>query len=88
MEFANSIWCTIPLSNSDKLLVGVVYRFPSSSQDNDKKLLSIISEVHECVDFSHLLIMGDFNFPSINWAKSVCLSGETLQLFCFGCCAR
>ena len=35
-----------------------------------------MSELYETVNFSHLLIMGDFNFSSINWAGCVCFSGE------------
>jgi len=81
--FANSMWCTISLSDSDKLLVGVVYRAPSLSQDNNQKLLSILREVHNTVNFSHLLIMGDFNFPSIDWSECVCLSSENSSAFLF-----
>ena len=74
--FDNSLWYTIPLSNNDKLLVGVLWA-PSSSIDNNQRLLSIMSNLHETVSFSHLLIMGDFNLPSINWAELVCSSGES-----------
>ena len=81
--FDNSLWYTISLFNNDKLLVGVLYRTPSSSIDNNQSLLSIISNLHETVPFSHLLIMGDFNFPSINWTELVCSSGDNSLVFSF-----
>ena len=65
--FENSLWYLIKFSSTEVLLVGVVYRAPSSSNINNQKLLSIFSRLHELVEFTHLLIMGDFNFPTINW---------------------
>ena len=78
VSFDNSLW---PLSTNDKLLVGVLYRAPSSSNDNNQRLLSIISNIREAVSFSHLLIMGDFNLPTIDWTDPVC-SG-TVQKNCY-----
>jgi len=65
--FENSLWYSIVLSSEESFLVGVVYRSPSSSTDNNQKLLSILSKLYDSVNFTHLLIMEDFNFPSINW---------------------
>ena len=81
--FENSLWYLISLTLTDKLLVGVVYRSPSSPDGNNQKLLTIISELHESVNFSHLLIMGDFNLPSINWVEYVCYSGENSLTYSF-----
>ena len=78
----NSIWCTIPLSNTDKLLVGVVYRAPSSPHDNNQRLLTIINNLNN-INVSHILLMGDFNFPSIDWSECICLSGESSLAFSF-----
>ena len=41
--FQESVWRIIQLKNNDKLLVGVVYRNPSSSNINNDKLFSGIS---------------------------------------------
>ena len=38
-EINDSVWCTITLSNSDLLLVGLVYRSPNSSFSNTDKLI-------------------------------------------------
>ena len=79
--FKNSLWCQITLSSTEILLVGVVYRAPSSSNVNNQKLLSIIGRLHELVNFTHLLIMGDFNFPAINWAESYCPGNDGSAIF-------
>jgi len=88
VDLDNSLWCMIPLPNNDKLLVEVLYRAPSSSFENNQWLLSIISNLQERVAFTHLLIMGDFNLPSINWAQLECTGGENSLhgLLIPGCC--
>ena len=54
------------LKDRDRLLVGVIYRSPSSTDEDNRKLLSVISEAVN-MKTSHLLIFGDFNYPGINW---------------------
>ena len=63
--FRESIWCDIKLQNNDNLLVGCVYRSPSTSNDNNELLLDII----KCAsnkNNSHLMIVGDFNYREAN----------------------
>ena len=50
----------------DSLVVGVIYRSPSSSLENDSNMLRLLAEVQKLAK-SHLLITGDFNFPLIDW---------------------
>ena len=38
----DSTWCTILLSDSKRLLVGVVYRSPNSTEENNKKMIDIL----------------------------------------------
>ena len=54
------------LNNKDTLLVGCIYRSPNSSETNNINLLKLLREVSEN-RYSHKLIMGDFNFPEIDW---------------------
>ena len=75
--FENSLWYSIMLSSEERLLVGVVYRSPFSSPVNNQKLLSTLSKLYDSVNFTHLLIMGDFNFPIINWDELSCSGGES-----------
>ena len=37
--FQESLWCSISVHGSDSIVVGVVYRSPSSTHENDDKLL-------------------------------------------------
>jgi hypothetical protein len=51
------VWCEHTQKGKDSLLIGVIYRSPNSSSDNNKILNS------RCT-----LIVGDFNHPEIDWA--------------------
>ena len=67
-DFKESLWCSVPVDKNNFILVGVIYRSPSSSTDNDTRLMDLITEaIRNCKP--HLLIMGDFNFPDINWEE-------------------
>ena len=66
-QFEDSIWCTITLDKKMKLLVGVCYRSTASSEYNNRSLLDLISKSVETQNITHTLIMGDFNYPSIQW---------------------
>ena len=68
-DFSGSVWCEISLRGTDKLLVGCIYRSPFSSKDNNKKLNDLISKARD-LKYSRYLIMGDFNYPEIDWLKN------------------
>ena len=81
--YQEATWCTITLNNNDKLLVGVIYRSPYSSPENTDKLIRTLQNLHRYVKFTDVLLMGDFNFPHINWdALCVCDGASSMtQLF-------
>ena len=60
--FSEAIWCNLE-SQGSKIIVGVVYRCPSISKDEDTSLHTVITHTSrgEC------LKMGDFNHPDIRW---------------------
>ena len=62
----------IKLNNNDKLLLGLIYKSPS---DNSRKytdnVWDIINEASNA-GYSHILLMGDFNLPDINWDTWSC----------------
>jgi len=65
--FQEQVWCRIPGTNGKELLVGVCYRSPSESvygSKNHHDLRNLISEVKA----KQLLLMGDFNYPGIDWS--------------------
>ena len=50
------------------LLVGCIYRSPSSTADNDSLLCHLINQICAYRN-SEPIIMGDFNFRDIDWDK-------------------
>ena len=65
-SFLDHLWISLKLKGSDKLILGCSYRSPSSGQESVTqlcKLLRTISDTHP----SHLVVVGDFNFPEIDW---------------------
>lgn len=61
-----SMWCTLHLSKC-KLLVGVCYRSPTSSQQYNEDLLLMLEAAANDKASDHVLLMGDFNYPEINY---------------------
>ena len=58
--FDCSSWLTIKLANNKTLLIGVVYRSPNLSEENNEKLT----------------LCGDYNLPWIDWSANQCLDSE------------
>ena len=59
--FGEHVWCQI-----GELLVGVIYRSNNTrivGQDNNKNLLELLTKVCD----KQVLILGDFNYPDIDW---------------------
>jgi len=68
-KFCDQVWCKVKTRNCTKLLVGVCYRSPTpamSSKDNDMLLCDMLLELKG----KSLLLMGDFNFPDVDWSTS------------------
>jgi hypothetical protein len=58
------VWCELSLKGKDSLLIGVVYRSPNSSYDNDKVLNRLLPSM--AFRRSHTLIVGNFNHPELD----------------------
>jgi len=72
-KFTDQVWCKIKINNGEDLLIGVCYRSPNMvlfSTDNDKLLRDMILEIRG----RPLLLMGDFNYPDIDWPISLGLT--------------
>ena len=67
-SFQDSVWCEIRLRGTDKLLVGCIYRSPNSSAENNALLAEHLSLASNRGN-SHVIVMGDFNHPEIDWTK-------------------
>ena len=65
------VWATVKISDSDTLLVGVCYRSTSSDRVHNRELTDLIRKAGKIHSVTHLLIMGDFNYPEIHWDDHV-----------------
>ena len=71
------MWYLVSLSNKQALLLGLVYRSPSSVETNNSKLLEALQIIFQQYGHTQLLLIGDFNFPDINWVDTHCFSSPT-----------
>ena len=65
-DYEESVWAEVCLQNDDKLLVGVVYRSNSGGHENNTKLFDMFKSL-QSLSYTHILVMGDFNMPGVNW---------------------
>ena len=67
-EHKDNIWIEIKLQRGDKLLVGCIYRSPNMPKEDNKQICNLLTTATR-LNYYHLLIMGDFNYPKIDWAS-------------------
>lgn len=77
-NFQDSTCCKIICSDFSDLLVGCIYRSPSSPSQNNLNLNKLLSCLCNLSD-SLKIIVGDFNFPDVNW--DLFLVSQLLNLF-------
>ena len=63
-NFPESLWCRLEFEKF-KILLGICYRPPDSAKTNDDSLFNLITKACECS--KDVIIMGDFNYPQLNW---------------------
>ena len=64
------VWVKLNLKGSDCLMIGCIYRSPSCNHEESiKHLKSLIQHASKVA--SHLMIVGDFNFPQIDWEAAL-----------------
>ena len=67
------VWIKIALRGSDYLLVGCIYRSPSSNPDDSLRQLKLLLQQASSMS-SHLVIVGVFNLPQIVWELELSLA--------------
>ena len=67
------------LSNTNKATIASVYRSPGANLEEDRQLIGSLEELSKSPH--KLVIVGDFNFPGINWATESCLQGTPEEDF-------
>ena len=65
--FEDSVWALINAGSDNRILVGNIYRSPNSSEENNSKLLELLALAKQQAKITHLLVMGDFNMPEIDY---------------------
>ena len=61
----DSVFCQICLNPSTTILIGVIYRPPSSPPSAHQALLDALDRM-ELMRISNILLLGDFNFPNFD----------------------
>ena len=74
-DFDCAAWCNILLTDGKRLLVGVIYRSPNSTTDNNGRMLEILKTASK-TKCDYLMVCGDFNLPKIDWDGIQCLDSE------------
>ena len=77
----DSVWINTKLLGNDKLIIGCIYRSLSSSVANDIDLNNQLMKICDSGDATHILIMGDFNYPNINWSTGSSSTNASDSLF-------
>ena len=65
-KFDEGVFAEIPLQGQDRLLIALIYRSDSGGKDMADKLNQLIQEL-ATKGYSHLLVLGDFNYKYIDW---------------------
>ena len=76
-SFREQLWLMLRLDGGDTLYAGCIYRSPSGDPYMSVRDLSHLLESVCAVNPSHLLIVGDFNLPQIDWRQNLCRTSES-----------
>ena len=60
---SESVWCKLKVENNSSITIGVCYRSQVASEQELHALFKVIGAASQ----GTVLIMGDFNYPRINW---------------------
>ena len=86
-DFKESVWCEIRLNSKDRLLIGGIYKSPNCNSVNHELLNGLIKQAVE-LKYTSTVILGDFNFPEIDWSTWTVSKSETHPAFHFVECIR
>ena len=75
--FQEQLWLKLRLDGGDTLYLGCIYRSPSGDPYMSVRDLSHLLESVCALNPSHLLIVGDFNLPQIDWRQNLCMTSES-----------
>jgi len=64
--FSEGLFIELKLRNKDRAIIALVYRSESEGEAMSQKLIELIEEI-TTQGYSHIAIIGDFNYRTINW---------------------
>ena len=74
--FTPSVFCKMSLSKEYSIILGLVYRSPSCSDEENTKLNSMIDQSLRKFGKEKYVLLGDFNYPEIDWISETCTRRE------------
>jgi len=75
-DFEEALWCNLQI-DQQHLTVGLCYRSPASTADNNHKLLQMLEKAVIQSRPSHMLVMGDFNYPDVDYVNNLVTAGDS-----------
>ena len=67
---------TVKIDTGNTITIGNIYRSPNNSNEDNTMIMNYIKEASN-EDKSNLILVGDFNFPNINWETWVTKTENT-----------
>jgi len=80
VAYDEAIWCKV---GDEGLLVGLCYRSPANEANDNLLLLQALDDAVQYAQQRHILIMGDFNYPAINYMDYQVNSGPDSDSYKF-----
>ena len=71
------VWLSVSLAGGDCLLIGCVYRSPSGRGEEHARDIARLFQQATARAHSHLVIVGDFNLPQIDWEEEASPAPDT-----------
>ena len=66
--YSEYVWCKVWINDQTSLLIGVIYRPPDSKSLDETPMLKLLHNATQHKS-TFKLIVGDFNYPEIDWAN-------------------
>ena len=71
-----SVWCEVRCRKGKDLVLGSIYRTPSSPAENNDRICDLLKLSEELTKEKQLLVCGDFNFGNIMWEENRVVNGS------------
>lgn len=71
-----SVWCELKSREGKNIILGTIYRTPSSSVENNDLICDLVRLSENSTNDKQLLVCGDFNFGNILWEENRVVDGS------------